>query len=147
MDDEFFIKYLELIQKIIERMARNSFQIKAWTATLFAAIIVLTYSIINILIFIVLIFTICMFWALDSYYLRQEKLFRELYNAKVKEFNENAKNVNQPYSMRVDSYKKDEDSTLRIMFSISEFLYYIAFLITIIAFLIVYLTINWQILV
>ncbi|MBA7575817.1 hypothetical protein ES708_17653 [subsurface metagenome] len=147
MDDEFFIKYLELIQKIIERMARNSFQIKAWTATLFAAIIVLTYSIINILIFIVLIFTICMFWALDSYYLRQEKLFRELYNAKVKEFNENAKNVNQPYSMRVDSYKKDEDSTLRIMFSISEFLYYIAFLITIIVFLIVYLTINWQILV
>ena len=147
MDDEFFIKYLELIQKIIERMARNSFQIKAWTATLFAAIIVLTYSIINILIFIVLIFTICMIWALDSYYLRQEKLFRELYNTKVKEFNENAKNVNQPYSMRVDSYKKDEDSTLRIMFSISEFLYYIAFLITIIAFLIVYLTINWQILV
>ena len=147
MDDEFFIKYLELIQKIIERMARNSFQIKAWTATLFAAIIVLTYSIINILIFIVLIFTICMFWALDSYYLRQEKLFRELYNTKVKEFNENAKNVNQPYSMRVDSYKKDEDSTLRIMFSISEFLYYIAFLITIIVFLIVYLTINWQILV
>ena len=147
MDDEFFIKYLELIQKIIERMARNSFQIKAWTATLFAAIIVLTYSIINILIFIVLIFTICMFWALDSYYLRQEKLFRELYNAKVKEFNENAKNVNQPYSMHVDSYKEDGDSTLRIMFSISEFLYYIAFLITIIVFLIVYLTINWEILV
>lgn len=147
MDDEFFIKYLELIQKIIERMARNSFQIKAWTATLFAAIIVLTYSIINILIFIVLIFTICMFWALDSYYLRQEKLFRELYNAKVKEFNEKAKNVSQPYSMHVDSYKEDEDSTLRIMFSISEFLYYIAFLITIIVFLIVYLTIYWQILV
>lgn len=128
-------------------MARNSFQIKAWTATLFAAIIVLTYSIINILIFIVLIFTICMFWALDSYYLRQEKLFRELFNAKVKEFNENAKNINQPYSMHVDSYKEDEDSTLRIMFSISEFLYYIAFLITIIVFLIIYLTINWQILV
>jgi len=147
MDDEFFVKYLELIQKIIERMARNSFQIKTWTATLFAAIIVLTYSIINILIFIVLIFTICMFWALDSYYLRQEKIFRELYNAKVKEFNENAKSVNQPYSMHVDSYKEDEDSTLRIMFSISEFLYYIAFLITIIVFLIVYLTINWQILV
>jgi len=147
LDDEFFIKYLKLIQKIIERMARNSFQIKAWTATLFAAIIVLTYSIINILIFIVLIFVICMFWGLDSYYLRQERLFRELYNSKVKEFNENAKNVNQPYSMNVDSYKEDEASTLRIMFSISEFLYYIAFLITIIIFLIVYLTIYWQILV
>lgn len=147
MDDEFFIKYLELIQKIIERLARNSFQIKAWAATLFAAIIILTYSIINILIFIVLFFTICMFWALDSYYLRQERLFRDLYNAKVKEFNENSKNVNQPYSMNIKSYKEDEDSTLRIMFSISEILYYIAFLITIIVFLIVYLTINWQILV
>lgn len=147
MDDEFFIKYLELIQKIIERMARNSFQIKAWAATLFTAIIILTYSIINILIFIVLIFVICMFWGLDSYYLRQERLFRKLYKVKVKEFNENAKKVNQPYSMNVDSYREDEVSTLRIMFSISELLYYIAFLITTIVFLIVYLTIYWEILV
>ncbi len=147
MDDEVFIKYLELIQKIIDRMARNSFQIKTWAATLFAGIIILTYSIINILIFIVLLFTICMFWTLDSYYLRQERLFRHLYNAKVKEFNENSKNVNQPYSMNILPYREEEDSTFRIMFSISEILYYAAFLITIIIFLIVYLTIYWQILV
>ncbi len=147
MDDQFFIKYLELIQKIIKRMARNSFQIKTWVATLFAVIIVLTFSIINILIFIVLIFTLCMFWALDSYYLRQERLFRDLYNDNVKEFNEKSKNINRPYSMDITSYKKDEDSTLRIMFSISELLYYVAFLITIIVFLIVYLTIYWQMLV
>ena len=147
MDDNLFIKYIELIQKVIERMARNSFQIKAWAATLFAAIVILTYSIINILIFIVLIFTICMFWALDSYYLRQERLFRELYNAKVKEFNGNAKKINQPYSMSVTPYKDSVDSTLRIMFSISELLFYLAFITTIIALLIVYLTVFWQILV
>ena len=67
LNDEIFVKYLEMIQRVIERMAKNSFQIKTWTATLFAAIIILTYSIINILIFIVLFFIISMFWALDSY--------------------------------------------------------------------------------
>ncbi|GAH64617.1 unnamed protein product, partial [marine sediment metagenome] len=41
-DSELFTKYLEMIQNVIERLARNSFQIKAWAATIFTAAIVLT---------------------------------------------------------------------------------------------------------
>lgn len=32
------IKHLEMIEHIIERMAKNSFQLKTWTMTLVAAI-------------------------------------------------------------------------------------------------------------
>ena len=66
LNDEILVKYLEMIQRVIERMAKNSFQIKTWTATLFAAIVILTYSIINIFILIILLFTVFMFWELDS---------------------------------------------------------------------------------
>ena len=147
MKDDIFARYLGMIQKVIERMAKNSFQIKTWTATLFTAIIVLTYSILNILIFIVLLLTVFMFWGLDSYYLRQERLFRALYEDKVKEFNENSADVSQPFSMNIEAYKSEVDSVPRIMISISEILYYLAFLIAIIFFLIVYITVDWNILV
>ncbi len=147
LNDEIIVKYFKMIQGVIERMAKNSFQIKAWTATLFAAIIVLTYSIINILIFIVLFLTVFMFWGLDSYYLRQERLFRNLYEDKVREFNENSRNINLPFSMNVEAYKSVVDSVPRIMISISEILYYLSFLMAIIVFLVVYITVDWQILV
>ncbi len=147
INDEIFVKYLEMIQRVIERMAKNSFQIKTWTATLFAAIIVLTYSIINILIFIVLFFIMSMFWVLDSYYLKRERLFRKLYESKVKEFNENSKKIQELFKMNVKSYESEVNSIPRLMISTSEILYYLAFLIIIIFFLIVYITVNWNILV
>ena len=145
-DNELFTKYLEMIQNIIERLARNSFQIKAWAATIFTATIILTYSIINTLIFIVLIAVISLFWALDSYYLKQERLFRKLYEEKVDQFN-NAleKDKIEMFDMNVSNYQVK--NVFKTMFSISELLYYIAIIGTLVAFLITYLTVNWGILV
>jgi len=145
-DNELFTKYLEMIQNVIERLARNSFQIKAWAATIFTAAIVLTYSIINTLIFMVLITVISLFWALDSYYLKQERLFRKLYEHKVSQFNNvSEKEKIKMFDMDVSNF--NVESVFKTMFSISEFLYYIAIIGTLIAFLITYLTINWEILI
>ena len=146
VDNALFTKYLEMIQNIINRLAKNSFQIKAWAATIFTAVVVLTYSIINILIFIVLIIVISLFWALDSYYLKQERLFRSLYNQKVKQFNnDDEKEKIEMFDMDVS--KLTVDNVSKIMFSISELLYYISFISTLIAFLVSYLTVNWGILI
>lgn len=145
-DNELFTKYLEMIQNVIERLARNSFQIKAWTATIFTATIVLTYSIINTLIFIVLIAVISLFWALDSYYLKQERLFRKLYEQKVNQFNDvSEKDKIEMFDMNVSIFQVN--SVFKTMFSISELLYYIAIIGTLVAFLITYLTVNWKILI
>ena len=143
---ELFTNYFEMIQNVIERLARSSFQIKAWAATIFTAVIVLTYSIINTLIFIVLIAVISLFWALDSYYLKQERLFRKLYDHKVSQFNNvSEKEKIKMFDMDVSNFRVE--SVFKTMFSISEFLYYIAIIGTLIAFLITYLTINWEILI
>ena len=145
-DNELFTKYLEMIQNVLERLARNSFQIKAWTATIFIAAIVLTYSIINTLIFIVLIAVISLFWALDSYYLKQERLFRKLYEQKVNQFNDVLKKDKiVMFDMNVSIFQVS--SVFKTMFSISELLYYIAIIGTLVAFLITYLTLNWEILI
>ena len=75
-------KHLELIQGVINRLAANSFQLKGWSVVLVSAIFFLLgreeggapepVAIALIPVFF--------FWGLDGYFLRQERLFRDLYD-------------------------------------------------------------------
>src|SRR5215831_11819226 len=80
--DENTIKHLQLIQAVITRLAQNSFAYKGWAITLVAAIFALAVKEVRspYLLIVALLPTIA-FWGLDAYYLRQERLFRALYNA------------------------------------------------------------------
>lgn len=74
---EFLFKEIEIIQSIIRRLAFNSFLIKGWTLTLVIASLLLNHDFEEKWLgFIPLV----IFWFLDAYYLRQEKLFRKLHN-------------------------------------------------------------------
>jgi hypothetical protein len=74
------IKHLEMIQQIIDRMAKNSFSLKGWTVTLISGILFLsTKSEMKSSLFIVYI-PIIGFWTLDGYYLQQERIFRAIYD-------------------------------------------------------------------
>lgn len=78
--DEPEIRYLEAIQQVVARMANNAFLIKGWTLTLVAAIFaVAAQSAFWEIVWVALLPTIA-FWFLDTYYLRQERLFRHLYD-------------------------------------------------------------------
>ncbi|MGI9297592.1 MAG: hypothetical protein ACR2QC_06820 [Gammaproteobacteria bacterium] len=75
------IKHLEMLQGVINRMAHNSFLLKGWTVTLAAASFWLlgrdelpSGGKLGIMI------VVAVFWGLDGYFLRQERLFRALYN-------------------------------------------------------------------
>jgi hypothetical protein len=75
------IKHLELIQAVVSRMASNSFLLKGWSVTLSAALVGLAAGKDANLKFAVLaVFAPLLFWGLDEYYLRQERLFRKLYD-------------------------------------------------------------------
>jgi hypothetical protein len=74
--EDLIIKELNLIQDVIKRMASNSFLIKGWTITLIVATLLLKGSRLQILIAVI---PLIAFWILDAYYLRQERLFRKLY--------------------------------------------------------------------
>ena len=72
--DNNYLEYFKIIQNTISRTAQNSFLIKAWSITIIAGISVLTFSVINSLIFTILIGVVIVFWILDTHYLRFERL-------------------------------------------------------------------------
>jgi hypothetical protein len=76
---EATIKHLEFIQAIIARLSSNSFLLKGWSVTLAAALFALAANDTRPEFAIVALFPALAFWGLDAYYLRQERLFRELY--------------------------------------------------------------------
>lgn len=83
------MKHLEMIQGIISRMANNSFMLKGWAVTLVAGIFVLAGKDIDKLYFLVAYIPVIVFWALDAYYLWQERLYRGLYEkVRLKDENE-----------------------------------------------------------
>ena len=71
---------MEIIQSTISRMASNSFALKGWAVTLVAGIFVLASKDADKTYFLIAYVPIIVFWALDAYYLLQERLFRALYN-------------------------------------------------------------------
>jgi len=110
---EFMLKEIEIIQDIIKRMAFNSFMIKGWTITLVAVTLLLRGSEYQVLIAFI---PILVFWFLDAYFLWQERLYRRLYNWVIK----NRTNTDQYlFDMNAYRFKNEEQSRLRIMFSIT----------------------------
>ncbi len=74
------IKHLEMIQGVINRMASNSFMLKGWAVTLAAGIFALASKDADKMYFLITYVPVIVFWVLDSYYLLQERLYRDLYN-------------------------------------------------------------------
>lgn len=76
MDAE--IKHLEMIQGVISRQAKNSFQCKALAIILLTGLAGLSVS--NITDLLILgVGVVLIFWLLDAYYLSKERLFRNMY--------------------------------------------------------------------
>lgn len=117
--NQTFIEEVKILQDIIKRMASNSFQIKTWTVTLVVATMLLKGNECHIFIAFI---PLLAFWYLDSYYLRQERFFREKYNWLIKYRETNSDKVFDIASYQV----KKVDSIPKIMFSISILPFYIS---------------------
>ncbi len=74
-------KHLEMIQGVINRMAANSFLLKGWSVTLISALFALAAKDSNVFFVYLSYFPCAMFWSLDGYFLRQERLYRKLYES------------------------------------------------------------------
>ena len=118
------IRYIELVQSIISRLANNSFLLKGWTITLIAAIFSLSDKIMKNFNFIIYIF-ILLFWILDSYYLYQERLYRNLYNQVIEIRDEN----NSLFSLKIDKKRNEKIiSFFKSFFSFTEVSFYLLLL-------------------
>jgi len=127
---------LELIQNNIKRMASNSFVIKGWAVTLVIGSLLLKLTDLQLILPFI---PIVSFWSLDTYFLYQERKFRELYNWVVKN---RLKSQEILFEMNISRF---EETTLRKKF-ISTFLtfhsknlmlFYLPILIVVIVYLII----------
>lgn len=110
------IKYLEMIEKIIERMAHNSLTVKGWTAAITSIVATLvTKSASNGYIFSVALGLLCIdvaFAYMNAFYLQIERKYRKLYekalmqNSKIKLFDLNIDKINA---------KNEKDKKLTLM--------------------------------
>ncbi len=80
--EEKVVRHLEMIQKVVNRIAHNSFLLKGWSMTLVVASIVLIarFDVENPYIILSFSVPVIFFWILDGYFLWQERLFRKVYN-------------------------------------------------------------------
>ena len=116
---EHKLKHLDFVQLTITRLAANSFLLKAWAVTLVAALFALAGKDSNQNYLIIAFLPAIAFWALDAYYLHQEKLYRALYEH-VCTLDE--QDVN--FSMVTKSFKKRANSWLACALSHTIVIFY-----------------------
>ena len=69
-----------MIQAVVNRMSVNSFLLKGWSVVLISALFALAAGDSQALFVYIAYFPAIAFWMLDAYFLRQERLFRKLYD-------------------------------------------------------------------
>ncbi len=116
--EKILIEEIKVVQDIIKRMASNSFSVKTWTITLIVATLLFKGANNHIFIAFIPLFA---FWFLDSYYLQQERLFRQVHNwiAIYRQDNDD-----KLFNMNPMQFKDKVQTVLRIMFSISTLPFY-----------------------
>ena len=93
------IKHLEMIESIIERMAKNSFQLKAWAMTLVTVVGALGAKEADKRFMLLAFVPIIGFWLLDAFYVQQERRYKALYRSVCEkkeeeiDFNLNTRNI------------------------------------------------------
>ena len=81
MERDDLPKHLELIQTVVERHARTSFVLKGWSVTIVAAVFLLAVrGADSALAMAAGLLPAVIFWGLDAFYLRQERMYRALYD-------------------------------------------------------------------
>jgi len=124
------ITHLQMIQEIITRMGRNSFQLKGWAVGIMIAIFSFAGNQSNLKCILFTVFPLIVIWFLDSYYLLLERKFRLLYdNIRIKD----DKNID--FDMNYNSVKLQigehyKISFLRVVISRTEILFYLTCIIT-----------------
>lgn len=108
-------KHLELIQGVVNRLAGNSFAYKGWAITLVAALFALGAKEANAAYIFVGLLPALAFWGLDAYHLRQERLFRALYDG-VRKMDVAVWEV-EPFTMNTSPYVPLVKSWLDTVFS------------------------------
>ena len=134
---EYMLKEIDIIQDIIKQMAFNSFMIKGWAITLVVVSLLLkgTEKYQVWIAFIPLV----IFWFLDAYFLRQERMYIILYDWVI---NNRLNTEEHLFDMKTRRFKNEVQSIPRIMFSITLGWFYGPMAILVIIYVLILLNIK-----
>jgi hypothetical protein len=118
--------HLQMVQAVITRMGGNSFLLKGWSVTLVSALFALAADKSNHTFALIGYLPVLMFWTLDGYFLRQERLFRALYD-KVRE--QDAAKID--FSMNTAPFVGQVSGVLRVCLSRTLLVFHGALLMTV----------------
>lgn len=115
------IRHLEAIQAVVNRMNSNAFALKALAGTITAAVIAYAGAAPDAAPRLAWagIVPAVVFWLMDAQYLRQERLFRKLYDGV------RGGEVEEPFSMDFRRYSKEVAHVIRIAISWSVIWFYL----------------------
>lgn len=77
--NESRIRYLEAIQRVIDRLSNTSFILKGWAVSLVAGLMALSASGTNQGYVLIAYIPTVVFWLLDAYFLMMERQYRKLF--------------------------------------------------------------------
>lgn len=129
--------HLEMIQGVINRLSQNSFLLKGWSVVLVSGLFALSANNTNILFIYLTYFPVISFWFLDGYFLRQEKLFRALYDH-VRDLDK--KEIN--FSMDISKVEKKVSSYFEVVFSKTLFVFHGTIIAAILAVMVIVLLMD-----
>lgn len=131
------IKHIEMIEAIIERMAKNSFQLKGWSMTLITLVGAISAQGSDKRFILLAFIPILGFWILDSFYLQQERKYKQLYKNIVAK-NESQIDFNMDTSKATGTTEEMKRLCFcRCLFSITEVCFYPLLTVALIVLLIV----------
>lgn len=126
------IKHLEIIQGIVDRMASNSAACKTWAITIITGLIVFSIDSQTIPIWTSLIPAI-VFFALDAFYLGQERHYIKLYKEFVSRLADNTIKIHDIYTVKSErNFFKHVGYVLSGMVSFPTSFYYMPIIILVI---------------
>ena len=137
LDDSARQHHLGMIQRVVERLASNSAQIKNWAIAILAALLLFSRTATEgenrVGVGIAMLMLTLVFWGLDGYYLKQERLFRRLYD-RVRQMDPDQVD----YSMDVSGFSKiNRYRYIPLLASVSLLPFYSALVILCVVYIIV----------
>ena len=93
-------KHVEILQGVITRMADNSRACKFWCVTLVSAVLVLVARVDEPKYAFIALVPAVLFLILDTYYLAQERAFRNSYNAFIGRLHDGGLGVEEIYRVK-----------------------------------------------
>ena len=123
-------EHLDMIQRVIDRMGNNSFQLKGWAVLIIIGIFTFAGEGNDVRCILFTNIPLIVFWGLDAYYLQLERKYRKLYDYIRITKDKNTNFDMNPNQVKLTISESKDICFLNCLLSKTEILFYATCVIT-----------------